>query len=61
MDHIFEHQIRTAIDELKENNFQDFINELLIKKYGTNFTPIKHKRDKGGDGIINRNSAKFNP
>lgn len=53
MDHIFEHQIKMAIDELKENNFQDFINELLIKKYGKNFTPIKNKNDKGNDGIIN--------
>lgn len=53
MDHIFEHQIKTAIDGLKENNFQDFITELLIKKYGTNFTPIKQKKDKGGDGIVN--------
>ena len=53
MDHIFEHQIKTAIDELKENNFQDFVTELFIKKYGTNFTPIKNKKDKGSDGIIN--------
>ncbi|MDP3065906.1 MAG: hypothetical protein Q8N08_04130 [Methanobacteriaceae archaeon] len=41
-----------AIDGLKENNFQDFMNELLIKKYGINFTPIRPKKDKGGDGIL---------
>ena len=52
MDSTFAHQIRTAIDKLKENNFQDFITELLIKKYGHDFTPIKQKRDKGCDGII---------
>lgn len=53
MDHIFEHQLKMAIDGLKENNFQDFMNELLIKKYGINFTPIRQKKDKGGDGILN--------
>lgn len=52
MDSTFAHQIRTAIDKLKENNFQDFITEFLIKKYGHDFTPIKQKRDKGCDGII---------
>lgn len=52
MEPIFEYQIRAAIQRLKENNFQDFINELLVKKYGPSFTPIKQKRDKGCDGII---------
>lgn len=52
MDHNFEHEIKVAIDGLKENNFQDFMNELLIKKYGINFTPIRPKKDKGGDGIL---------
>ncbi len=53
MDSILTHQIKTAIDRLKENNFQDFLTELLIKKYGTKFTPTKQKRDKGCDGILN--------
>jgi hypothetical protein len=52
MEPIFEYQIRVSIQKLKENNFQDFINELLVKKYGLRFTPIKQKRDKGCDGII---------
>lgn len=52
MEGIFEHQIRVAINRLKENNFQDFVDELLIRKYGKNFTCVKNKRDKGCDGII---------
>ena len=53
MDHIFEHQIKMSIDCLKGTSFQDFMNELFIKKYGANFTPIRNKKDKGGDGILN--------
>ena len=53
MDHIFKHQIKMAIDGLNGNNFQDFMNYFFIKKYGINFTPIKNKKDKGGDGILN--------
>ena len=53
MDHIFEHQIKMSIDSLKGNSFQDFMNELFIAKYGINFTPIRNKQDKGGDGILN--------
>lgn len=53
MDPIFEHQIKMSIDSLKGNNFQDFLNDLFIAKYGINFTPIRNKQDKGGDGILN--------
>jgi hypothetical protein len=52
MDSIFKHQIKLAINRLKENNFQEFVNALYIKKYGTDFTPIKQKKDKGCDGIL---------
>jgi len=57
MDAIFKHQITIAIDRLKNNNFQNFIDELYLKKYGSNFTPIKQKKDKGCDGIINNNES----
>jgi len=33
--------------------FQEFIEELFILKYGNNFVPVKQKRDKGCDGILN--------
>jgi hypothetical protein len=44
MDIILKHQFKTAIDSKKETNFQEFINELFIKKYGNAFAPIKQKR-----------------
>jgi hypothetical protein len=52
MEPIFEYQIRISIEKLKENNFQDFIVDLMVRKYGPKFTPVKQKRDKGCDGII---------
>ncbi len=52
MEAIFKYQIKIAIDRLKENNFQDFVNVFYLKKYGSDFTPIKQKRDKGCDGIL---------
>lgn len=44
--------MRIAITGLKGINFQSFINEFMIQAYGTSFVPIKQKRDKGCDGII---------
>ena len=52
MDRILEVQIKASINALKGINFQEFVNQLLIKKYGKKFTPIKAKRDGGCDGII---------
>jgi len=52
MDAIFEYQIRAAIEKLKENNFQEFLVELLVKRHGNGFTAVKQKRDQGCDGII---------
>jgi hypothetical protein len=52
MDAIFEYQIKAAIERLKENNFQEFLVELLLKKHGKGFTAVKQKRDQGCDGII---------
>lgn len=57
MDAIFEHQIKVAIDRHKEKNFQDFVDNLFLKIFGSNFTPIKQKHDKGCDGIINNNEC----
>jgi len=52
MEDIFEHQIKKHIERLKENSFQDFITNLLVMKHGSQFTPIRQKKDKGCDGII---------
>lgn len=57
MDAIFKHQIKIAIDRLKENSFQNFVDELYLKKFGSDFTPIKQKRDKGCDGIVKNNGS----
>ena len=53
MNPVLKHQFRTAIDSKKEDNFQILVNELFIKKYGNAFSPVKQKRDKGCDGILN--------
>jgi len=57
MDNIFRHQIKVGIERLKEGNFQAFLNELFLKKYGAAFTPIKGKRDKSCDGILNNDTV----
>jgi|SRR5208282_835629 len=57
MDNIFKHQIKIAIDKLKENNFQDFVDQLYLKIFSSDFMPIKKKHDKGCDGIINNKES----
>lgn len=52
MNEILRHQVKIAIDRLKETNFQRFVDQFFIKKCGTGYTPIKPKRDKGCDGIL---------
>jgi len=41
---------------LKDNEFQEFIDKLFVICYATDFIPIKQKRDKGCDGILNRDT-----
>ncbi len=55
MDLQFKHQIKVAIDRRKEKQFQSLVDELFIKKYSRSYTPVKQKRDKGCDGILNNN------
>lgn len=52
MESTLEYQIRTAIEKLKGENFQDFIEQLLMRIYSSKFTAIKQKHDDGCDGII---------
>jgi hypothetical protein len=60
MDSIFKYQIRVAIEQLKKNNFQDFIDELFSLYYGqANYLSTRQYRDKGCDGII-KNSEIIN-
>lgn len=52
LDSTFKYQIKLAIDQQKKNNFQDFIDKLLLHKYDTKYLPTRQYRDKGCDGII---------
>lgn len=52
MNAILKHMFKSAINSRKEGSFNDFVNELFIKSYGTSFNPVKQKRDKGCDGIL---------
>lgn len=52
MNAILKHMFKSAINSRKEGNFNDFVNELFIKRYGNSFSPVKQKRDKGCDGIL---------
>lgn len=56
MESTFEAQIRVGIERLKEDNFQKFINFLFGLKYDHDYLPIKKERDKGCDGILNRDT-----
>lgn len=56
MNSILEHQFRGAIDRLKEDNFQDFIKIVFAKRYGLDFDITKNCRDKGCDGILNKDT-----
>lgn len=50
---VLPHLVQQRVNSLHENRFQEFVESLYILHYGSAFTPIKQKRDKGCDGIIN--------
>lgn len=52
MESILEYQIKTAIEKLKDVNFQVFIEHLFLMIHGNKFNCVKQKRDDGCDGII---------
>lgn len=56
MNQILESQFRGAIDRLKEDNFQEIIKIIFLKKYGLDFDVTKNCRDKGCDGILFKNT-----
>jgi hypothetical protein len=45
--------IKTAVQSLSGNEFQNFIDCFYLIIYRSGFQPVKQKRDKGCDGIIN--------
>lgn len=49
-------KIKNQISNLKDISFQNFITELYSICYENNFDAIKQKRDKGCDGILNKNT-----
>lgn len=53
MSRLIEHLLKQRILTLFGNDFQQFVEKLYLLNYGTDFTPIIQKRDKGCDGFIN--------
>lgn len=53
MSQIINNLIEHQITNLYGNNFQEFVEYLYTICYGTDFTPIKQKRDQGCDGFLN--------
>lgn len=53
MNRTTEEIFRLRIQSRKDTMFQSFIERLYVTCYGKNFVPIKQKRDKGCDGILN--------
>lgn len=53
MSQVTEHILKQRILTLIGNDFQQFVEKLYLLNYGTDFTPVKQKRDKGCDGFIN--------
>lgn len=49
-------KIKNQITNLKDISFQNFISELYSINYENDFDAIKQKRDKGCDGILNKNT-----
>jgi hypothetical protein len=56
MRNVLMNTIKLQIEGLKGLDFHLFMDELFIKKYGINYTPIKQKRDRGCDGILNNDT-----
>lgn len=52
MDSILKTLLKAAIEGKKDTAFQDIIDSIYSLKYGHCFTPVKQKRDKGCDGIV---------
>ncbi len=52
MNIVLESLLMKAIERLKETEFQKFTDVVLLKKFKTEFNPVKKKKDKGCDGII---------
>lgn len=53
MDSTLKNIVKSKIDSLKGNAFQEFVNELFLIFYESNFITVKQKHDMGSDGIIN--------
>lgn len=57
MNNVTENTFRTQIDSLKGSAFQAFIDKLYTVIYGSDFTVVKQKHDKGCDGILNNETV----
>jgi hypothetical protein len=56
MDEVLREQFKKRIEMRRKSLFQDFCDELFIKKFGQTFQVVKNKRDKGCDGILDNNT-----
>ncbi len=52
MDSILRTFFKTAIEGRKDIAFQDVVDSIYSKRFGSQFTSVKQKRDKGCDGIV---------
>jgi hypothetical protein len=53
MSQVLHRLIEQHVKGLYHNDFQEFIEHLYVIRYGTDFTPVKQKRDRGCDGLLN--------
>lgn len=52
MDSILRSLFKTAVEGKKDVAFQDIVDSIYTKRFGSRFTSVKQKRDKGCDGIV---------
>jgi len=52
MDSILETLFKAALEVRKDTSFQDVVDTIYSKRFGSGFTSLKQKRDQGCDGIV---------
>lgn len=53
MNAVLRDAFRLKIQSLTGNPFQDFVDELYVLSFGSDYAPVRQKKDKGCDGILN--------
>jgi len=52
MDNNLRRRFENTIISTSGSDFHDFVSKLFIKRFGEDFVPVKQKRDRGCDGIL---------